>query len=349
MPKLHDYFNEHKIEIVSARDLFQSVHPTDPIQWKVKCFRQQINLKASKINDRKDIMLISIGDGLFERIACRDIAFEMNLPYCSLKLLENPNPVTLSNQLELITSCLSELIALPPNREKINRSNLHDCCNDLYFDYNSEGYLCIYHWEKVVPKSVEVEKSSSDCLINSEVQDGILTKNKCIPSIDDDDNDVDQLVLNKLNIADDHSICEKSEEISISNTTTKDSRDENDDKPREISIESKKYDTTNNDDDTSDDESEVEFELDDDNLDKLYDLLTPPVLGKLGGRVCDSRNSDLSSEFSGYTDHTHSRSSSIDYNISTRSKVSRTISSSSIINGTSSKLGLTNIFEDERL
>jgi hypothetical protein len=58
----------------------------------------------------------------------------------------------------------------------------------IYFDYNSDGYLCIYHWEKEVidKKSVEVEKSSSECLTNSELQDNILNK-KNILSQDEDD------------------------------------------------------------------------------------------------------------------------------------------------------------------
>ena len=106
-----------------------------------------------KITGKKDRMLISIGDGAFERIACKTSAKEFNVPYCSLKLFDSPTPQLLCAQIDVIHRCFNELIVNPFNPTA--QDNPDDCkdvqylCNDLFFDYNKDRTgICIYHWAK---------------------------------------------------------------------------------------------------------------------------------------------------------------------------------------------------------
>jgi len=174
-PVLQDFICRHEIEIVSARDLFQSEYPNDPIKWKVECFRQQIGMYMKDDKFPSDLMVVSIGDGLFERIACKTICDEFKVNSCSLKLFELPNPTVLSNEIDLIIQCFNELLEIPKDFWSDNGKLLF-YCNDLYFDYNSDGFLCIFHWEKRdSDKSIEAsDVSCTECLHNGELQDQIV-------------------------------------------------------------------------------------------------------------------------------------------------------------------------------
>ena len=104
-----------------------------------------------KINGKKARMLISIGDGTFERIACKTSVKEFNIPYCSLKLVDSPTPQLLCYQIDIILRCFNELIANPLNPTAQDNSdqceNVQYLCNDLFIDYNKDRTgICIYHW-----------------------------------------------------------------------------------------------------------------------------------------------------------------------------------------------------------
>ena len=176
-PQLQDYLYQKEIEIVSARDLFQNEYPNDPIKWKIECFRQQIALHLGKLEDPSNAMITSIGDGLFERIACKTICDEFKVNSCSLKLFELPNPQVLCNQIDLIIQCFDELLEIPKDN-LLGGQNISFNCNDLYFDYNSDGYLCIFHWEKKdiekLPPAEIIDLSCSECLHNGQLQDLIV-------------------------------------------------------------------------------------------------------------------------------------------------------------------------------
>ena len=184
-PQLKEYLFQNPIDIVSARDLFQIDYPNDPIKWKIEGFRQQIGMYLADIEDRNNVLIVSIGDGLFERIACKTVCDEFKLNSCSLKLFENPNPQLLSNQIDLIIQCINELLEIP--REFIIGSDETSfLCNDLYFDYNSDGYLCIFHWEKKdaekLPPAEIIDLSCSECLHNGQLQD-MIVKHQIDPSL----------------------------------------------------------------------------------------------------------------------------------------------------------------------
>jgi hypothetical protein len=165
-PVLRIFIKTKQIEIVSARQLYQDIYPQDSFKWKEDCFRQEIKESLSTTKDKDNFMLVSIGDGLFERIACKIIAAEFNIPYCSLKLLDSPSPQLLCHQLDVIHRCFNELIINPLNssaqskqnpmvtQAQISRPSVHHLCNDLFFDFNRDrSGICIYHWEKRLENS----------------------------------------------------------------------------------------------------------------------------------------------------------------------------------------------------
>lgn len=165
---------------MSARDLFQLSYPNDPIKWKIECFRQQIGLHINEYQDMKNFMVVSIGDGLFERIAVKTICDEFKINSCSLKLFELPNPTVLCNQIDLIIQCFAELLEIPRDLfiDDEDENSEKYSCNDLYFDYNADGYLCIFHWEKKeldkLPCPDAINLSCTECLQNSQLQDMIV-------------------------------------------------------------------------------------------------------------------------------------------------------------------------------
>lgn len=57
-------------------------------------------------------LLLSIGDGIHERIACTDVAREFGMIYRSIKLLELPTPKDISSQLKLLVKKFSMLVEL---------------------------------------------------------------------------------------------------------------------------------------------------------------------------------------------------------------------------------------------
>lgn len=176
-PQLQEYLFQNPIEIVSARDLFQIEYPNDPIKWKIEGFRQQIGLFLSDVEDQSNVLIVSIGDGLFERIACKTVCDEFRVNSCSLKLFELPNPQMLSNQIDLIIQCINELLEIPRDY-MIGGDEAPFYSNDLYFDFNSEGYLCIFHWEKKdaekLPPAETIDISCNECLHNGQLQDMIV-------------------------------------------------------------------------------------------------------------------------------------------------------------------------------
>lgn len=184
-PQLQEYLFQNPIDIVSARDLFQIEYPNDPIKWKIEGFRQQIGIFLSAVEDQSNVLIVSIGDGLFERIACKTVCDEFKVNSCSLKLFELPNPQLLSNQIDLIIQCIEQLLEIPRDY-MIGGDEAPFSCNDLYFDYNSEGYLCIFHWEKKdaekLPPAEIIDLSCTECLHNGQLQD-MIVKHQIDPSL----------------------------------------------------------------------------------------------------------------------------------------------------------------------
>ena len=56
------------------------------------------------------MLLVSVGDGLFERTACHFVAKKLQLDCISIKLLENISPVVLARELDLLQEAVPRVI-----------------------------------------------------------------------------------------------------------------------------------------------------------------------------------------------------------------------------------------------
>ena len=90
-----------KINIISARDLYQDQYPNDPTTWKIKAF----NGLKSRFNFEKCIVsnIICIGDNNCEIIAAQKLGEEFdNCLVKTIKFREKPNLKELIKQIILI-------------------------------------------------------------------------------------------------------------------------------------------------------------------------------------------------------------------------------------------------------
>ena len=101
-----------KINIVSARDLYQEKHPNDPTTWKIKAFT---DLKK-KFNFEKCIVsnIICIGDNNCEIIAAQKLGQEFkNCLVKTIKFREKPNLKELIKQIILINQQILRVYNYP--------------------------------------------------------------------------------------------------------------------------------------------------------------------------------------------------------------------------------------------
>ena len=88
-----------KIKIISARGLYEKIHPGNSRQWKIEAF---LNLKKY-INMKLVTNIICIGDSLFEMEAGRILASKFDKAYIkTIKFRETPNLDELLKQLKLV-------------------------------------------------------------------------------------------------------------------------------------------------------------------------------------------------------------------------------------------------------
>jgi len=89
-----------KVEIISARSRYEALYPNDVRQWKIHAFRDlQRELDLPIITN-----LNSIGDANYEMEATQIMGKEFSEALVkTIKLRENPSPIELLKQLELVT------------------------------------------------------------------------------------------------------------------------------------------------------------------------------------------------------------------------------------------------------
>ncbi len=90
-----------KINIISARDLYQKEYPNDPTTWKIKAFNDLKN----KFDFKKCVVsnIICIGDNNCEIIAAQKLGEEFNNCLVkTIKFREKPNLKELIKQIILI-------------------------------------------------------------------------------------------------------------------------------------------------------------------------------------------------------------------------------------------------------
>ena len=101
-----------QIKIISARELYQSQFPTDPIMWKVKTFndlKQKFNFEKCVVSN-----LICIGDDNSEIIAAKKLgeSFE-NCLVKTIKFRDKPNLTELIKQIILINEQILRVYNYP--------------------------------------------------------------------------------------------------------------------------------------------------------------------------------------------------------------------------------------------
>ncbi|KAL0248612.1 hypothetical protein GEMRC1_003846 [Eukaryota sp. GEM-RC1] len=92
------------IPIVSARSLFEHIHPNDPFEWKKNCF-QSIFSELAAAHPSFTFELVSVGDSEGERVGSRYIqSLFPNVIVKCIKLIEYPSMMYLAQQISLLKS-----------------------------------------------------------------------------------------------------------------------------------------------------------------------------------------------------------------------------------------------------
>ena len=112
-PSLLSFITQQNILFLSAYELFSSSSSTsNPLNWKLSCFHEIINTLQMNYNISH---LISIGDGLHEKIACQTISTHFSIPYNIIQFLSIPSPGQLLQQLSLLLIYIQSILFLKSN------------------------------------------------------------------------------------------------------------------------------------------------------------------------------------------------------------------------------------------
>lgn len=105
--RFFEFLRQHDTPIVSAQDIFSCINP-HPATWKVSCFRQLV--VSLKSTGNAPSVLVSVGDGAHEAIACELAALEVGIPYRNVKLLATPSPKQMTQQLQQLTREIGDVV-----------------------------------------------------------------------------------------------------------------------------------------------------------------------------------------------------------------------------------------------
>jgi hypothetical protein len=105
-PEMYTFIMEESIPIVSAQDIFGGVY-TNPVMWKVQSFRQL--LLSCDVLPKK---LISIGDGLHEKIACNLVCDEFSVLGVHVEFQLEPSPKEMVSQLTKLCLHMENVVEL---------------------------------------------------------------------------------------------------------------------------------------------------------------------------------------------------------------------------------------------
>jgi len=98
-----------RVKVVSARSTYEKEHPEAPLKWKFFAVQEKI---AKFLPENKDRNFLSLGDSHVEREAVRAATKGMPRTWTkSVKFPERPSLDQLRRQVELMSSCLSSVVA----------------------------------------------------------------------------------------------------------------------------------------------------------------------------------------------------------------------------------------------
>lgn len=110
MPSVYEALK--KVEVISARSLYEGLYPGDSYEWKIQAFTKiQKELESSLITN-----IIACGDSRIEMEAARHIAKLFNTAFIkTVKFKETPTPEELIKQLNLVIQKLDHISTAPRN------------------------------------------------------------------------------------------------------------------------------------------------------------------------------------------------------------------------------------------
>lgn len=100
-----------KVKVLSARSTFEAIFPDSPSDWKVQAFYQEINSHYGDLHSDTRKNVLSFGDSIHERQAIHKVT--EGLPHTltkSIKFVERPTVEQLKREVDLVTTCIEELV-----------------------------------------------------------------------------------------------------------------------------------------------------------------------------------------------------------------------------------------------
>ncbi len=110
VPKTQQLIND-KINVVSAKGIYQETFPYDAFKWKELAFKSQV---TKYFGSKQDICnIISAGDAEFERCALIKLVHHLKIDKCyfkSVKLMEHPSYDILKDQIMVMDNSLKYIV-----------------------------------------------------------------------------------------------------------------------------------------------------------------------------------------------------------------------------------------------
>lgn len=173
-PELLCFIANNNIPIISAQDLYGHEDPEHPLLWKVKSFRYVVAEYNNKLG-RKPSNLISIGDGMHEKIACRMIADEMGIVGRCVQFIDSPVPNQITSQLKLTLSSMNDLFDF----EKSER--------DFFCVHHDTGEIKFFSSPETLDSAPLIPTVPSPCLRSISIESvGDKTDMQCHFPLDED-------------------------------------------------------------------------------------------------------------------------------------------------------------------
>lgn len=131
-PLLCSFIAEKNIPFLSAHELFAFQSPNNPLLWKINCFQQ---ILTSFHSNQTISHLISIGDGLYEKIACQTIASHYSIPWNVIQFISSPSITQLTKQLSLLLSYIQSVLHLKSNLNHFSLNGINNNHMILSYEY----------------------------------------------------------------------------------------------------------------------------------------------------------------------------------------------------------------------
>jgi hypothetical protein len=112
-PALFAFLIDRKIPIISSQDLFSQQAPSNPALWKYHTFHLMMR---SFLGSGLPVQhLTSIGDGVYEKVACQAVSSQHRIPCQLIQFLPSPSIPQLVLQLDLLSQHLQANLPLHPD------------------------------------------------------------------------------------------------------------------------------------------------------------------------------------------------------------------------------------------